>query len=148
MVLVDTNVFVYAAHGDAPEHDACKRVLEGLASDALPWFTTWPTLYEFLRVATHPRVFECPASPDQAWNFLEPLLGSPGLQILTQTERHKAVLARTLDEIPNLRGNLLHDAHTAVLMREHGVRRVYTRDTDFHRFPFLEVLDPLVEGEG
>jgi hypothetical protein len=24
-----------------------------------------------------------------------------------------------------------------------GVRRIYTRDTDFHRFPFVEVVDPL-----
>jgi len=36
----------------------------------------------------------------------------------------------------------MHDAHTAVLMREHGIKRVYTRDTDFHRFPFLEPVDP------
>lgn len=28
-------------------------------------------------------------------------------------------------------------------MREHGVRRIYTRDTDFHRFRFIEPLDPL-----
>jgi predicted nucleic acid-binding protein len=27
-------------------------------------------------------------------------------------------------------------------MREHGIRRVYTRDTDFHRFPWVEVIDP------
>jgi hypothetical protein len=27
--------------------------------------------------------------------------------------------------------------------REHGIRRIYTRDTDFHRFPFLEPIDPL-----
>jgi len=26
---------------------------------------------------------------------------------------------------------------------EHGVHRVVTRDADFHRFPFLEVTDPL-----
>lgn len=31
-------------------------------------------------------------------------------------------------------------------MRKHGVRRIYTRDTDFHRFGFLEPLDPLVAG--
>jgi predicted nucleic acid-binding protein len=36
----------------------------------------------------------------------------------------------------------MHDLTTAVLMREHGVRRIYTRDTDLHRFPFLEPLDP------
>ena len=39
--------------------------------------------------------------------------------------------------------NLVHDARTAILMREHGVRRICTRDADFHRFPFLEVVDPL-----
>jgi predicted nucleic acid-binding protein len=27
-------------------------------------------------------------------------------------------------------------------MREHGIRRVYTRDTVFHRFPWVEVVDP------
>jgi len=30
----------------------------------------------------------------------------------------------------------------ASLMREHGVERIYTRDTDFHRFPLLEPVDP------
>jgi predicted nucleic acid-binding protein len=28
-------------------------------------------------------------------------------------------------------------------MREHGIRRICTRDTDFHRFPFLEAIDPM-----
>jgi hypothetical protein len=32
-------------------------------------------------------------------------------------------------------------SHTAILMREHGIREIYTRDTDFHRFPFLRVVD-------
>jgi predicted nucleic acid-binding protein len=27
-------------------------------------------------------------------------------------------------------------------MREHGIAKIYTRDTDFHRFPFLEPVDP------
>jgi hypothetical protein len=27
-------------------------------------------------------------------------------------------------------------------LREHGVRRIYTRGTDLHRFPFLEPVDP------
>ena len=32
---------------------------------------------------------------------------------------------------------------TEDLMREHGIRQICTRDTDFHRFPFLQVIDPL-----
>lgn len=44
--------------------------------------------------------------------------------------------------MPHLAGNLLHDAHTAILMREHGVRRIATKDTDFRRFSFLVPFDP------
>ena len=39
--------------------------------------------------------------------------------------------------------NLCHNLYTAVVMREHGVRRICTRDIDFHRFPFLTVVDPI-----
>jgi predicted nucleic acid-binding protein len=46
-------------------------------------------------------------------------------------------------DVPELTGNLVHDAHTAALMLEHGVRAIYTRDTDFHRFQGIEVRDPL-----
>ena len=50
--------------------------------------------------------------------------------------------AEVIKEVPHLSGNLMHDAQTAVLMREHGIKTIYTRDTDFHRFPFLEPVDP------
>ena len=52
------------------------------------------------------------------------------------------VAAEVFGELPHLRGNLMHDATTAILMREHGVKVIYTQDTDFHRFPFLEPVDP------
>ncbi|HLE19917.1 MAG TPA: VapC toxin family PIN domain ribonuclease, partial [Vicinamibacteria bacterium] len=63
--------------------------------------------------------------------------------ILTPTDRHAAVASGIIQELPYLSGNLMHDTHTAVLMREHGIQRIYTRDTDFHRFPFLQRVDPL-----
>ena len=33
--------------------------------------------------------------------------------------------------------------YAAVLMRENGVRAIYTHDGDFNRFPFVDVLDPV-----
>ena len=77
-----------------------------------------------------------------AWKFVAALLASPGLSVLVPTQRHPDVAAQVIKELPQIAGNLLHDAHTAILMREHGIRRVCTRDMDFHRFPFLEVIDP------
>jgi predicted nucleic acid-binding protein len=61
---------------------------------------------------------------------------------LVPGERHIDVAAEVIESLPTLQGNLLQDAHTAILMREYGVKRIYTRDTDFHRFPFLEPIDP------
>jgi len=78
-----------------------------------------------------------------AWQFVTALLGSPGLAILIPTHRHVEVAGDIILELPHLAGNLLHDAHTAILMREHGIRRICTRDNDFNQFSFLEIIDPI-----
>lgn len=143
MLVVDTNVLVYAADADSPYHAACRQWLERQRTRADAWYTTWAIVYEFLRVTTHPRVMRRPWSAPAAWNFVAALLASPGLAVLVATERHADVAGQLIAELPHLAGNLLHDAHTAILMREHGVRRICTRDTDFHRFSFLEIVDPL-----
>ena len=143
MLVVDTNVLVYAADRDSPFHSACRDWLERQRVRADAWYTTWAILYEFLRVTTHPRVMRRPWNAQAAWDFVRVLLASPGLSVLAPTQRHADVAAQVVMELPHLAGNLFHDAHTAILMREHGIRRVCTRDTDFHRFPFVEVIDPL-----
>ena len=143
MLAVDTNVLVYAADSDSQFHRPCREWLERQRSRPDAWYTTWPILYEFLRVTTHPRVMRRPWSAPAASRFVEALLGSPGLTVLVSTQRHADVAGNVLKELPHLAGNLFHDAHTAILLREHGIRRICTRDTDFNRFPFLEVIDPV-----
>jgi uncharacterized protein len=145
MFLVDTNVFVYAAERSGPEHDRCREMVQTWQRRLEPWYTTWSILYEFLRISTHERVFRRPWPVPLAWRFVEALLASPGLRLLVETHQHSQIAARVFTELPELRGSVLHDVHTAVLMREHGIRRVVTRDTGFHRFPFLEVIDPLAD---
>lgn len=142
MFVVDTNIFVYAADKSSPFHAACRKKIEEWRRQSTPWYATWGILYEFLRVITHPRVFRQPWSVAQAWGFVEAVLASPAFALLVPSERHARVAAEVLKNGSHLRGNLIYDAQTAVLMREHGVKRIYTRDTDFHRFPFLEPVDP------
>lgn len=143
MFVVDTNVLVYAADADAPEHGPCRSALEGWRLSRTPWYLTWGIVYEFLRVVTHPRVLRRPFDTADALSFLDAVLASPSVSILTETARHLEVLTEISDEVALLAGNLYHDAHTAALMREHGIRSIVTRDTDFHRFGFVEVVDPL-----
>jgi uncharacterized protein len=143
MRLVDTNVLIYAANQDATDHQACRDLLEQLRTSPQPTYLTWGIVYEFLRVVTHPSVLERPWDLRQAWSFVTALLAAPAFEVLSGTDRHHQVLGELIDEMPSLRGNLLHDVHIAALMREHGITRIITRDGDFHRFDYLEVVDPL-----
>jgi toxin-antitoxin system PIN domain toxin len=143
MFVVDTNVLIYAADRDAADHAACRALIERCRGQSGPWYLTWGIVYEFLRVTTHASIFRRPFSASDAWSFLDSLFASPGLGMLTETERHLHVAKAVFAEMPRLAGNVVFDVHTAVLMRENGVRAIYTNDGDFNRFLFIDVLDPV-----
>ena len=143
MFVVDTNILLYAADRDSPEHEICRPLLETWRRQTTPWYLTWGIVYEFQRVATHPNVFRKPLPPGEAWKFIEAILASPSVSVLTESERHQAVASEVFAQTPGIAGNLVFDAHTAILMKEHGVKAIYTRDADFHRFSFLDVIDPM-----
>jgi toxin-antitoxin system PIN domain toxin len=142
MIVIDTNVLLYAANPKAPFHEPCRGYLDACRRGASPWYLSWPICYEFLRVCTHPRIFPKPWTVSAGWSFLEILLQSAGAGVLVPTARHGDILGEVVSEIPHLRSNILHDVHTAVLAREHGITRVCTHDLAFHRFPFITVIDP------
>ena len=144
-MVIDTNVLVYAAKGDSEFHAVCRDFLERLTEDPSPKFLTWGVSYEFTRVVTHPAVYEVPWNAQSALRFIDGLLATGSYFMLTETDRHLEIWSQTLEEFPNLRGSIMHDVHTAVLMREHGISQICTRDADFYRFPFLTVVDPLRE---
>jgi hypothetical protein len=143
MFVVDTNVLLHAIDRRSPFHAPCAEAVGRWRTQPGAWFVTWSVLYELLRLVTHPRKLRRPMSLPHAWGFVEALLASPGLRVLVATPRHAEVARAVIEETPGLTGNLAHDLHIAVLMREHGVRRIYTRDADFFRFPFLEPVDPV-----
>ena len=141
--MADTSVLLYAVNRRAREHRRCRELIERWRRDPLPWAVSWAILYEFLRVSTDPRVFAHPLSSRQAWSFVDSLLASPSVQVPAPGPRHREVARRTFAELGDLRGGIAGCAATAILMREHGILTIFTRDTDFHRFPFLEVVDPM-----
>lgn len=140
---VDTNILAYAVNRDCDEHRAAAGVLEGWLSGSVTWALTWNVVYEFLRVSTHPRIFRRPLSAAQALEFLDPILASELVTLLGPSARHETLLRDTVREFGRPAGNLFHDLHTAVLMREHGLAEIMTADADFRKFPFLTVTDPV-----
>ena len=141
MVALDTNVLIAAHRRDAPTHAASYALLERLASSARPFGLFWPSLYEFLRVVTHHRVFSPPSSLDNALAAISEFISVPTARLLAETERHAEVLRQVLEQSP-VEGNLVHDAHLVALAVEHGVHEIITYDRDFKRFSQVLTSEP------
>jgi hypothetical protein len=150
MIALDTNILVYARRRGSAHHVRAAAILRRLAEGDDPWALAWPCVYEFLRVVTHPRVFDPPTDLDRALEDLESLLASPSLSLLGEGPAHASHLVEAVRS-GRAAGNLAHDAHIAALMIEHGVREIWTTDRDFARFPGLRLRNPFedeVRGPG
>lgn len=141
--VVDTNVLLYGVNEDAPEHAAARSFLLGISRTADAWYVTEGIAYEFLRVATHPKVFPTPLTWAEAVSFLRPILEADNVHLLQATDHHWELLDDVLHALSHPAGNLFFDVRTVVLMREHGIRRIYTADADFLQFDDIEVENPL-----
>lgn len=140
---VDTNILVYAQRVEPPEHPQAVKVLSDLAAGSEPWVLPWPCIYEFIRVVSHPRLFKPPTPTEEAWASIEKLLDSPSVIMISEGGRHREIL-NGLIQTHSMAGNLLHDAHIAALLLEHGASEIITTDEDFHRFQALKVTNPFL----
>jgi toxin-antitoxin system PIN domain toxin len=141
LIALDTNILVYARREELPEHPIAADLLRRYAEGRETWALPWPCIYEFLRVVTHPRVFDPPTSLEAALEDVGSLLQSPSLVLLGEGRGHLRHL-RDAARSARVFGNLVHDAHIAALCIEHGVTELLTRDRDFARFSGLATHDP------
>jgi len=145
VIALDTNVLIYARREEAAHHARAKKLLQDLAEGGLPWALPWPCIYEFIRVVTHPRVFDPPSGLDEVLDDLHSLLQSPALTLLREGPRHEEFMQRLLRS-GRATGNLVHDAHIAALIVEQGVSEFWTADRDFTRFSEIRVRNPFEQG--
>ena len=141
MIGIDTNILVNAHREGAPYHKQAHDLLRRLSEGRTPYALFWPSLYEFLRVVTHHRVFDPPSTVDEALEALDAFLEPPAVRVLSETPAHQEILCQVLRETP-VNGNLIHDAHMVALVLEHGVHEIVTLDGDFRRFPQISSPKP------
>jgi uncharacterized protein len=141
MILVDVNVLVYAHREDAPGHAAYRRWLEVLIDGDQAYGYSDLVLSGFLRVVTHPRVFDPPSDLASALAFAELIRNQPHAVPILPGARHWAIFDR-LCRTARVRGNLVPDACLAALAIESGSEWI-TTDRDYSRFPGLRWRHPL-----
>lgn len=141
MVLPDVNVLVYAHREDAEEHVRYRRWLEDLVNAPGAYGLSDLVLSGFLRIVTHPRVFEEPTRPEVALTFVSEIRDRPNRVWVTPGPRHWGLFARLVQDA-GARGNLVPDAYLAALAIESGCEWI-TTDRDYARFPGLRWRHPL-----
>lgn len=140
MLIPDVNILVGALRPDSPSHEALRTWLADAVAGDEPVGLLDVAASDFLRVVTHPRVFDPPTPLRQAVGAIDDLLVA-GCLWVSSGERQWAIL-RDLLTTAKARGNLVSDGHLAAVAIEHGATLV-SADRDFARFPGLRWVDPL-----
>ncbi len=138
---LDVNVLLYASDRSSERHVTANRFVESCAVSPEVLCLTWPTLMSYLRIATHPRIFASPLSPEEALSNVSALMGLSQVRPISELEGFLDAYRHLTGEMP-VRGNLVPDAHVATILLQHGVRTLYTNDRDFRKFQSLDVRDP------
>lgn len=134
MIAVDTNILIAAHRSEHPKHKAAFQRLQEIAEGEAPWGLPVFCIGEFLRVVTHPKVFNPPSELEIALEFVDRLIESPALRLLLPTPGFWRTFRSAMRD-GEARGNLVFDAQIAAVCEEHGATQLLTGDRDFSRFP-------------
>lgn len=140
MVLPDVNVLVHAHRSDAVHHEACRGWLESVLASDEAYGISDLVLSGFVRVVTHPAVFNPPSSIREALAFAHEVMAPENAVSIAPGPRHWDIFSK-LCEDSDARGNLVADAYLAALAIESGSEWIST-DGDYARFRGLKWRRP------
>ena len=141
MILMDVNVLVFAHREDVRDHLAYREWVESVINSNTAYAYSGLVLSGFVRVVTHPKVFEQPSSLDVAIAFTEQIRSAHQAVGLSPGKNHWGIFRQLLKQI-SAKGNDVADAYHAALALEWGCDWV-TTDKGFRRFNGLRVRHPL-----
>lgn len=138
MDLLDNNILITAFRREAEHHRVAKEWLEDALNHGHP-LRLFPTVEAgFLRVVTHPKIYETPSPLAEAVNFLQTLCSATCVEIVPWTPAGRERWVSLCGEL-GVCGNDGNDAMLAAVGLERGLRLV-TFDRGFKRFPRLRLL--------
>lgn len=141
MYLMDVNILVYAHREDVTNHLAYRKWLESVLNSDDFYGVSELVLSSFLRVVSHPKVFNLPTTLDDAIAFTQQIRTKSNAIRVIPKERHWSIFENLISST-QAKGNLIPDAYHAALAIESGCEWV-TTDKGFKRFKGLKIKHPL-----
>jgi toxin-antitoxin system PIN domain toxin len=141
MILIDTNLWLYACLEELPQHRQAKSWLESVMGADEPIALAWNVVLAVLRLTTQQRLLQRPLRPQQALELVESWIDQPLVQVVEPGPQHWTLLRLLLEQAGTI-GNLTNDAHLAALAIEHHCT-LCSADNGFRRFNGLRFRNPL-----
>jgi toxin-antitoxin system PIN domain toxin len=141
MILVDTNILIYAEDKLSPFHEQARQWWDTQLSGESPVYLCWSILASFIRISTNRLIFMKPLNMKQAITRVQSWIDQPCVRLINPTESHWQIFQIMLFDGQAM-ANLVADAHLAALAIEYGCT-LYSTDSDFSRFPKLKWKNPL-----
>ena len=142
MIVVDTNILIYAHRRGAAEHARARQAIEGLAASGEAWGIALASIGEFWGQVTHPRYPGGPSEAAVAAGYLNALQTSAGAIICGPGEGFATRLMRWAAQI-GVAGVRIFDLQIALMAADNGAREIWSHDGGFCALPRMRVHDPL-----
>ena len=140
VVLPDVTVLIYAHRKDTSQHDLARKWVEDMIRSERAYGMSELVVSGFIRVVTHPNVFNPPSPLAAALAFADELLTQPNAVRIAPGARHWDIFTG-LCRSTRAKGNLIADAYLAAMAIESGCEWIST-DGDYARFPELAWTRP------
>lgn len=141
MILPDVNVLVYAHHADSVGHAEYRTWWEAQVNAPAPFAIVDWVLAGFIRVITHPKVFDTPMAAVDAVAVADAIRTRPNC-VVTPPSGRQWTLFVDLCRRTGAKGNAVPDAYLAAAVIEKG-GELAAADRGFARFPGLRWRHPL-----
>src|SRR5688572_20924728 len=107
---IDVNILLYASDDSSPLYQKATAFLEECAAGREVFYLAWVTIMSYLRMVTHPAIFERPLTHDEAARNIEALMSLPHCRVIGEEESFWDTYRQVTTDVPT-RGNLVPDAH-------------------------------------
>lgn len=141
MIVVDTNLLIYAHRAQVPQHSPARQAIEDASHNQSGWGIAATSVAEFWSVVTHPSSVGRPSRPDEARAFLQALVKA-GAQLLSPAPGFAERVIRTAEDL-GIIGPRIFDLQIALIARDHGATEIWTADRGFVTVAGLRRTHPI-----
>jgi toxin-antitoxin system PIN domain toxin len=141
VILPDVNLLLYAHNCADKRHEVAKDWWETQLNSTQPVALCWVAINGFIRIGTHPRIFEKPLKAKKAATYVREWLEQSNVILVEPGLSFSEIYLGYLEQL-GAGGNLTTDAYLAALAVEHQAE-LQSTDEDFERFSGLRWRNPL-----